>query len=81
MNNKSDLNWAAINQPKHYKKTEDGIECIDAIKSSMGKEQWQGYLKGNVQKYMWRYEEHANGRVQSLEKAAVYLKWLIEAEK
>lgn len=72
--------WDAVKQPKHYKKSEDAIECIDAIKSSMDTDQWRGYLKGNVQKYVWRYENHPNGKVQSLEKAKVYLQWLIEAE-
>ena len=62
------------------KKSEEAIECIDAIKSSMDSDQWKGYLKGNVQKYVWRYEVHPNGKVQSLEKAKVYLQWLIEAE-
>jgi hypothetical protein len=72
--------WDAVNKPKHYKKSEEAIECIDAIKSSMDSDQWKGYLKGNVQKYVWRYEVHPNGKVQSLEKAKVYLQWLIEAE-
>jgi hypothetical protein len=70
--------WDAVNQPQHYKKTPDAIECIQAIKSSMELEQFRGYLKGNIQKYVWRYEVHPNGARQSLEKAAVYLQWLVE---
>jgi len=74
----SPSDWDAVNQPKHYKKAPDAVECIDAIKSSMEIEQFRGYLKGNIQKYVWRYEVHPNGARQSLEKAAVYLQWLIE---
>ena len=42
-----------VNSPSHY--ASGGIECIDAIKASMSHEAFLGYLKGNVQKYMWRY--------------------------
>jgi hypothetical protein len=60
--------------PTHYKGT---IECIDAIESTMTKEAFRGYLKGNVLKYMWRYEKK-NG-VEDLQKADWYLKRLIES--
>jgi len=60
--------------PTHYKGT---IECIDAIESTMSKEAYRGYLKGNVLKYVWRYEKK-NG-VEDLEKAQWYLKRLIES--
>ncbi len=63
-----------VNQPGHY--TAGGIECIQAIKASMSPEEYQGYLKGNLQKYVWRYR-HKNG-VEDLKKAQVYLTWLIE---
>ena len=64
-----------VNHPSHY--TLGGIECIDAIESSMTKEAFCGYLKGNVQKYMWRYEN--KGGAESLQKAKWYLKKLINA--
>ena len=67
-----------VTQPDHYNK--GAIEAIEAIKASMNDEQYKGYLKGNVQKYVWRYENHPNGKVQSLEKAQVYLKWLLQLE-
>lgn len=60
--------------PTHYKGT---IECIDAIESTMSKEAFRGYLKGNVLKYMWRYEKK-NG-VEDLQKAEWYLKRLIDS--
>lgn len=62
-----------VNHPSHY--TQGDIECIDAIKASMSHEAYCGYLKGNVQKYMWRYE-HKDG-VESLKKAQWYLDKLI----
>ena len=42
-----------INNPEHY--TTGDIECIDAIKASMSHEEYIGFLKGNVIKYLWRY--------------------------
>jgi hypothetical protein len=62
-----------VNKPAHY---EGGIECIEAIKSSMSKEAFKGYLKGNIQKYIWRYDR--KGGVEDLQKAEWYLKRLID---
>jgi len=64
-----------VNQPSHY--ASGGIECIEAIKASMTPEAFQGFLKGNVQKYMWRYEKKI-APAEDLKKARVYLSWLIE---
>lgn len=63
-----------VNHPEHY--TQGGIECIQAIEASLGKEGFAAYCKGNVLKYLWRYE-HKNG-IEDLKKAEVYLKWMIE---
>ena len=63
-----------VNHPSHYSSGE--VECIDAIQSSMTHEAFCGYLKGNVQKYMWRYEN--KGGTESLKKAQWYLNKLIE---
>ena len=65
----------AVSHPSHYAK--GGVECIDAIKSSMSKEAFNGFLKGNVLKYVWRYEAKGKPK-EDLEKAKVYLEWLIE---
>jgi len=59
--------------PSHYCK--GGVECIDAIKASMSSEAFKGYCKGNCMKYIYRYED--KGGVESLQKARVYLDWLI----
>lgn len=64
-----------VNQPQHYASGE--IECIDAIRASMTKEAFCGYLKGNVQKYMWRYEKKVNP-VEDIKKARWYSERLIK---
>lgn len=64
-----------VNQPQHYASGE--IECIDAIRASMTKEAFCGYLKGNVQKYMWRYEKKINP-VEDIKKARWYSERLIK---
>ena len=48
----------AVNHPGHYAKG-GGIECVEAIKASMSSDAFKGYLKGNVMKYVWRYETKA----------------------
>lgn len=63
-----------VQHPNHY--YSGGIECIAAIKASLSHDAYCGYLKGNIEKYIWRYE-HKNG-VEDLRKAKVYLDWLIE---
>lgn len=63
-----------VNQPSHY--TSGSIECIDAIKASMSDEAFKGFLKGNCQKYLHRYEKKENPK-QDLEKAKWYLERLI----
>lgn len=65
----------SVNNPQHY--TSGKIECIDAIKESMTHESFLGFLKGNVQKYIWRYEKKSNP-IQDLEKAKWYLTELIK---
>ena len=63
-----------VNSPPHYNSGD--IECIDAIKESMSSEAFKGYLKGNIQKYIWRYENKKG--VEDLKKAQWYLNKLIK---
>lgn len=67
-----------VNHPSHY--TQGDIECIDAIRASMSTSEFLGYLKGNVQKYLWRYGQKDNP-IQDLEKAQWYLNKLLEELK
>jgi len=64
-----------VNKPQHY--NQYGIECIDGIRASMSQEAFRGYLKGNVHKYLWRYN-YKNKPVEDLKKAQWYLNKLIE---
>lgn len=64
-----------VNQPQHYRSGE--IECIDAIRASLGPEGFAAYCQGNVLKYVWRWRH--KGGVEDLRKAGVYLDWLIGA--
>jgi hypothetical protein len=66
-----------VNHPSHY--TDGSIECIDAIQAQLTPEEFRGYLKGNIAKYIWR-EKHKGG-IQSIEKGAWYLNRLIELDK
>ena len=64
-----------VNHPPHYTDTDGGIECIEAIEASMSTAEFKGFLKGNVQKYIWRYSQK-NG-AEDLKKAKWYLERLI----
>lgn len=64
-----------VNNPPHYNRK--GIECIDAIEASMSEEEFKGYLKGNVEKYLWRYTYKGKPK-EDIEKAEWYLKRLKE---
>lgn len=66
-----------VNHPDHY--TSGEIECIDAIRASLGNKEFASYCKGNVMKYLWRYRLK-NG-VEDLKKAAVYLNRMIAAKE
>lgn len=64
-----------VNSPSHY--ASGDIECIDAIKASMTREAFLGYLKGNIQKYMWRYEKKVNP-IEDVKKARWYMNKLVD---
>ena len=66
-----------VNNPPHY--NTGNVECIDAIEAAMSGPAFEGYLKGNVLKYIWRYEK--KGGTQDLEKAKWYLVKLLEVAK
>lgn len=63
-----------VNSPPHYRQGD--IECIDAIKAALTEEEFRGYCKGNVIKYVWR-ERHKGGD-ESLDKSTWYLNKAME---
>lgn len=62
-----------INHPSHY--TSGKVECIDAIEASLSPEEFEGYLRGNVIKYIWRYKLKGK-ETEDLAKAEWYLRKL-----
>lgn len=62
-----------VHKPPHY--NEGTIECIEYIEDFLSKEEYIGYLRGNIAKYQhrWRYK----GGVQDLNKSRWYLDRLI----
>ncbi len=59
-----------VNHPSHY--TAGGIECIDAIRASLGDEGFVIYCRGTAIKYAWRAGLKAN-HADDLRKGAWYL--------
>ena len=42
-----------VNHPQHYQ-SDNGIECIDAIRAALGRDGFIAYCRGNAIKYLWR---------------------------
>lgn len=63
-----------VNSPVHY--TAGGIECIDYLRNKLGAAGFEGFLRGNVIKYLTRYDQ--KGGVEDIRKARRYLDWLIQ---
>lgn len=61
-----------IKFPSHYLQ---GKECREVIKDFLSDEAFEGYLTGNVLKYLYRWK-HKNG-TEDLKKANEYIKYLI----
>ena len=71
---KNIANRDQVNSPPHYGQGQ--IECIEYIKDFLTKEEYIGYLRGNIAKYLhrWRYK---NG-IEDLKKAQWYLNKLVQ---
>jgi hypothetical protein len=66
--------YDVVNHPSHY--TVGDIEVIDYIKDKLTPEEFRGYIKGNILKYISR-ERHKNGD-EDLRKAKFYLDFLLK---
>lgn len=66
---------SAIAHPEHYNK--GGIECFDVIKSFGGDVVYEGFLYGNVLKYLCRCN-HKGEKLEDLKKALFYLNELVD---
>jgi hypothetical protein len=67
--------WDSVNSPDHYNTT--AMETIDVIKNSMDAVEFQGYLKGNILKYVARHM-HKGMPLKDILKAQWYMGWLVE---
>jgi hypothetical protein len=65
-----------VNNPAHYGK--GSIECIDYIEDFLTTEEYIGYLRGNIAKYLhrWRYKN----KQEDLLKSQWYLDRLIQLD-
>ena len=65
-----------VNSPAHYGK--GAIECIDYIEDFLTNEEFIGYLRGNIAKYLhrWRYKN----KQEDLLKSQWYLDRLINLQ-
>ena len=57
--------------PKHYDKK---VQPIEYMQSVMTKEEFKGFCKGNVIKYLSRADQ--KGGINDYRKALVYMDWL-----
>ena len=64
-----------INHPSHY--VDGGIETIDILRAKLTWEEYLGFLKGNVIKYMTRAGKKEDG-LKDIKKAQWYLDRLIK---
>ena len=67
--------WDAVNSPDHYNQT--GMETIHVIRNCMDTNEFQGYLKGNILKYVARHN-HKGMPLKDILKAQWYMSWLVE---
>ena len=68
----------AVNSHSHY--TQGNTETIDMIKESLTEEEFSGYLKGNILKYVCRYK-HKGMPLKDLMKSQWYLDRLMREQK
>ena len=67
-----------VNHPEHDN-SGTPYECIKVLKKWMSKEQYVGFLKGNIIKYLCRSEKK-NG-TEDLRKARWYMNKLVEVSQ
>lgn len=65
----------AVNHPSHY--CSGGIETIDVMKAKLKPEEFIGYLKGNILKYVTRAGLKGD-LVQDYQKAVWYINKLVD---
>lgn len=71
------MDTGLIDKQEHY--TANGIQPIELMRQNFTPEAFQGFLEGNIIKYVLRHRRK-NG-VEDLRKAMTYLTWLIDEEE
>ena len=67
--------YSSLSKKQEERYKHGGIECIDAIRACMGEEEFRGFCKGNVIKYLWRAEY--KGGPEDYKKARDYLNYML----
>jgi len=67
-----------VNNPSHY--TDSKFEVIDILQDKMTEDEFRGFLKGNVLKYVMRADKKEKPK-EDFRKASWYLNKLIENTK
>lgn len=71
----SDKTADNVNSPAHY--TQGGIETIDYIRAKLTPEEFVGYCKGNILKYVSRASH--KGGLEDLRKAGKYIEFAVKS--
>lgn len=64
-----------VDSPSHY--NTGAVECIEGLEACLSAEEFQGYLRGNAMKYLWRCS-YKGSMVKDLKKATWYIERLVE---
>ena len=75
MSYENEIKYDSVNAPAHY--LHGRKETIDVISDCMTADEYHGYLKGNILKYVSRYKFKGEP-LEDLEKAQWYLNRLIQ---
>ena len=75
MSYENEISYDNVNAPAHY--LHGRKETIDVISDCMTDDEYHGYLKGNILKYVSRYKFKGEP-LEDLEKARWYLNRLIQ---
>ena len=68
------MEYKDVKRQPHY--TKQAVQPIEYMELTMTPQQYEGYLLGNVIKYVSRYR-HKNG-LDDLRKGEVYMSWLVD---
>jgi len=75
MSYENEITYDSVNAPQHY--LHGKKETIDVINDCMTSDEFHGYLKGNILKYVSRYKFKGEP-LEDLQKASWYLNRLIK---